>query len=308
MKTYPILLILFLITSDLRANNGSYLFRQDTIVLTMSEQNVLFYKHKLSKQDKIEDLSSLFGTDTDQILKFNSSTNLSELSNEKEIIIPVSEKSLVTEENYKYNKQQYIPVVYQVKPKDNLFRIARHYFYQSLDDLMARNKMKDYDLSIGEKIHVGWLSTDPKDIVHIEISPIVDTQDLEIEDNEEEVMVLDKIVNVEELEGDDESAEEIDSSAIEIEPVIFMASQGKGMWDKKVRDNGKLLALHQKAKLGSTIILKNNMLNRTIEAKVIGRIPKNVYPDDISVLIGPATARSLGVIDAKFFVEIRYTQ
>lgn len=307
MKTYPILLILFLLISDLEANNGSYLFRQDTIVLTMSEQNVLFYKHKLSKQDKIEDLSSLFGTDTGQILKFNSLSTLSELSKEKEIIIPVSEKSLVTEENYKYNKQQYIPVVYQVKPKDNLFRIARHYFYQSLDDLMARNKMKDYDLSIGEKIHVGWLSTNPKDIIRIEISPIVDTQDLEMEDNEEEVMVLDKIVNVEELEGEDEIA--IDSSTIKKEePVIFMASQGKGMWDKKVRDNGKLLALHQKAKIGSTIILKNNMLNRTIEAKVIGRIPKNVYPDDISVLVGPATARSLGVIDAKFFVEIRYTQ
>jgi len=308
MKIFPILLILFVVTVDLQANNGAYLFRQDTIVLTMSAQNVLFYKHKLDKQDKIEDLSGLFGTDTDQILKVNGYTDIDDLSNQKEIIIPVSEKSLVTEETYKYNKQDYIPVVYQVRPKDNLFRIARHYFYQSLDDLMARNKMKDYDLSIGEKIHVGWLSTNRKEIIEIEILPIVEEGEGELIVEETEVMVLDSIVSFD-IEDAELVDEEIDSSAIEIEePIIFMMSQGKGMWDKQVRDNGKLLALHQKAKIGSIIELKNNMLNRTIKAKVIGRIPKNVYPDDISVLVGPATARSLGVIDAKFHVEIRYTQ
>jgi len=276
----------------------------------MSDQNVLFYKHKLDKQDKIEDLSKLFGTDASQILKVNGSNDLSALSQQKEIIIPVSEKSLVTEENHKYDKQKYIPVVYQVRPKDNLFRIARHYFYQSLDDLMARNKMKDYNLSIGEKIHVGWLSTDAKDAINIDISSIVEGQYIELDKlkDADEEMIKEKV-----LEGEitdielDSAAMAIDSAALElIDPVIYMASQGKGMWDRQVRDNGKLLALHQNAKIGSIIELKNNMLNRTIKAKVIGRIPKNVYPDDITVLVGPATAKSLGVIDAKFFVEIRY--
>lgn len=311
MKLYPILLIFFTLTTDLCANNGSYLFRQDTIVLTMSDQNVLLYKHILDKGDKIEDLSSLFGTDADQILKVNGSSDISTLSAQKEIIIPVSEKSLVTEEDHKYNKQKYIPVVYQVRPKDNLFRIARHYFYQSLDDLMARNNMKDYNLDIGEKIHVGWLSTNAKDAIDIDISSIVEGQYIELdkikETSEEElkkVKVLDENITDIEL---DSAAIAIDSAAVEIiEPVVYMASQGKGMWDRKVRDNGKLLALHQSAKIGSFIELKNNMLNRTIKAKVIGRIPRNVYPDDIAVLVGPAAAKSLGVSDAKFNVQIRY--
>ncbi len=309
MKFYPILVVVFLFAFNAQADNKSYLFKQDTIVLTMNDQNVLFYKHKLDKQDKIEDLSTLFGTDPDQILEVNRIADLSTLSQQKEIIIPVSEKSLVTEETYKYNKQQYIPVVYQVRAKDNLFRIARHYFYQSLDDLMARNKMKDFDLAIGEKIHVGWLSTIPKDFIDIEIASLVQSQVLELDTENLLVEPLVEIDEDENLVDEDISDIELDSAAMELEvPIIYIASQGKGMWDKKVRDNGKLLALHTKAKIGSTIELKNNMLNRTIKAKVIGRIPKNVYPDDISVLIGPAAAKSLGVIDSKFFVEIRYTE
>jgi len=304
MKYTTLITVLSLIATSLFATDKSYLFRQDTIVLTMSAQNILLYKHKLNKQDKIEDLSMLFGTDTDKILQVNNSTSLGSLSDKSEIIIPVSEKSLVTEETHKYDKQEYIPVVYLVKPKDNLFRIARHYFFQSLDDLMARNNMDDYNLAIGDKIHVGWLSTKPKEAIEIEISDPITTEPIESEE-----MVYDGLVDKDDNTEEELIEVEIDSSAIELEePVIFMASQGKGMWDKKVRDNGKLLALHEKAKIGSTIELKNSMLNRTIKAKVIGRIPKNVYPDDISVLVGPAAAKSLGVIDAKFFVEIRYIE
>lgn len=304
MKYITLIIVFLLIASNLLATDKSYLFRQDTIVLTMSAQNILLYKHKLNKQDKIEDLSMLFGTNTDQILQVNNSASIGSLSNKKEIIIPVSEKSLVTEETYKYDRQQYIPVVYQVKSKDNLFRIARHYFFQSLDDLMARNNMEDYNLDIGDQIHVGWLSTKPKDAIEIEISDPINAEPIESEE-----MVFDGLVDKDVI--NDEELKDVvrDSSTIEIEePIIFMVSQGKGMWDKKVRDNGKLLALHEKAKIGSTIELKNSMLNRTIKAKVIGRIPKNVYPDDITVLVGPAAAKSLGVIDAKFFVEIRYIE
>jgi len=166
---------------------------------------------------------------------------------------------------------------------------------------MTRNKMEDYNLSIGERIHVGWVSTEQKQAEAMPIATLLSP--ISVKDDN---MVL--VPSDVETVNEDLAETEVDSLALNVEgPVVYKASRGKGMWDKKVRDNGKFLALHQKAKIGSTIELRNVMLNRTIKAKVIGRIPQNVYPDDIQVLLGPTAAKSLGVIDTKFSVEIRYT-
>lgn len=276
----------------------------DTIVISRTDQNVLLYKHKVNNHQNIGDLCDLLACDVETILQTNQADKISTLLEREEILIPISEKILVTEETHKYDKQEYVPVVYEVKPKDNLFRIARHYFFQSLEELMARNQMEDYNLSIGKKLHIGWVSIQNEKLTP---PPVVKLPASIAEKND--TMQFHRVIKDESDITNKENEEAADSSSIIIEePINYLTSKGKGMWDKKVRDNGKLLALHQKAKIGSTIELRNGMLNRTIRAKVIGRIPKNVYPDDISVLVGPTAAKSLGVIDHKFPVEVRYTK
>lgn len=300
MKLKPLAILAFLLFSTFSSFGNDIIYTEaDTLVVSRTDTNVLLYKHKAIKQQKIEDICKLLGCDVKVVVQINNLEDPWVLPKKEEILIPVNEKALITEAEHKYEKQKYVPVVYEVRPKDNLFRIARHYFFQSLEELMARNEMSDYNLSIGDRIHVGWLNLEEQ-----KTPPAIKIEELA---EEQDSAMTDDIVNIDKEIKEDIDEVEVDSSSIvDEEPLIYMASTGKGMWDKKVRDNGEFLALHPKAKVGSTIVLKNRMLNRTINAKVIGRIPKNVYPDDISVLVGPTAAKSLGVIDAKFSVEIRY--
>lgn len=303
MKLKPLLILAFILFSGLPIFGDAIIYSEkDTLVVSRTDENLLLYKHKANNQQKIEDICKILGCNVSNVRQMNQLEESSVLRKQDEILIPVNEKALITEAHHKYEKQKYVPVVYEVRPNDNLFRISRHYFFQSLEELMARNGMADYNLSIGDRIHVGWLN-----IKELEIPPkAIKIDEIDVEDESEVEEGKNENENEEENE-DGLKDETVDSTSVIVEePIIYMASRGVGMWDKKVRDNGKHLALHPKAKIGSTIELKNRMLNRTVKAKVIGRIPENVYPDDISILVGPSAAKSLGVIDAKFSVEIRY--
>ena len=48
------------------------------------------------------------------------------------------------------------------------------------------------------------------------------------------------------------------------------------------------------------------MNNRKVYAKVIGRIPENVYGSDVVVVISSKVANFLGAKDPRFFVRVRY--
>jgi hypothetical protein len=69
-----------------------------------------------------------------------------------------------------------------------------------------------------------------------------------------------------------------------------------------------MFALHPTARVNSVIELHNPMMNRKVLAKVIGNIPPNTYPEEVKVIISPKTAKSLGVIDQRFFVKMRYLE
>ena len=48
------------------------------------------------------------------------------------------------------------------------------------------------------------------------------------------------------------------------------------------------------------------MNKRRVYAKVIGRIPENVYGSDVVVVISPTVAKFLGAKDPRFLVKLRY--
>jgi len=48
------------------------------------------------------------------------------------------------------------------------------------------------------------------------------------------------------------------------------------------------------------------MNNRTVYAKVIGRIPSRAYGSDVETIITPYLADLLDAKDPRFFVEVKY--
>ena len=82
---------------------------------------------------------------------------------------------------------------------------------------------------------------------------------------------------------------------------------GMAQW-LAVKGTGKTsyYAMHNKAPMNSIIRVTNSLTNRTIYAKVIGRIPRTRYDSNVKVVLSASAAKILNAIDNRFYVEIDY--
>lgn len=85
-------------------------------------------------------------------------------------------------------------------------------------------------------------------------------------------------------------------------------TRGIGIWERDSKVSSMSFVLHHTAKKGSTIELYNPQLNRRTSAKVLGRIPLGTYPSDVSVIMSKKVAESLGALDTRIMVEIKFVE
>ena len=82
--------------------------------------------------------------------------------------------------------------------------------------------------------------------------------------------------------------------------------QGVAVWQKNSQEESDLYVLHREAPTNSIIAITNPMGNRTVYAKVVGKIPDTAYSSSVAVVVSPLTAKLLGAKDPRFFVLIKY--
>ncbi len=85
-------------------------------------------------------------------------------------------------------------------------------------------------------------------------------------------------------------------------------TRGIGIWERDSKVSSMSFVLHHTAKKGSTIELYNPQLNRRTTAKVLGRIPLGTYPSDVSVIMSKKVAESLGALDTRIMVELKFIE
>lgn len=84
-------------------------------------------------------------------------------------------------------------------------------------------------------------------------------------------------------------------------------NQGIGVWMEGLNtDDGKMLALHKTAPIGTVIKITNPMTQRTTYAKVVGKYNDSNDTRDAIIVISKATASLIGIIDKRFLVNISY--
>ena len=93
----------------------------------------------------------------------------------------------------------------------------------------------------------------------------------------------------------------------EAKPVMH-SKKIRAQWNSKSKDKTNLFALHATAKKGSYIEVYNPMLDRMVIAKVVGNIPERIHKNNVELIVSPKVAETLGVVDKKFFVKIRYIE
>lgn len=88
----------------------------------------------------------------------------------------------------------------------------------------------------------------------------------------------------------------------------FKSEKGIAIWNQTSTNSKNMFALHPTATVGSYIEITNPMLNKTVQAKVIGNIPPRTYTDDVSIVVSPRVAKMLGVVDRRFAVHVKYRE
>jgi len=86
----------------------------------------------------------------------------------------------------------------------------------------------------------------------------------------------------------------------------LLSDKGMAIWDRDDNEPLNLYVLHQSAKVNSYMKVINPMIGRVVIAKVIGRLPDNVYGGDVKMVVSTAVAKSLGIMDSRFLTEMKF--
>ena len=201
-------------------------------------------------------------------------------------------------------------LIYTVGKGETLFSICNVYAHQNTTEIMQLNGKTEPELSIGEKIILGYIdwpygNTKPT----FTMIPELHSPDYKIildNPNQQVSLVSDRDVVIKGLSIETDDIFDVNlTEEIRLSNNIMM-SKGIAFWDNRTTAETDLVVMHSRAKVNSKIELYNPMLKRTVEATVVGAIPRNAYPHDANVIISPSVAEALGALDHRFLVEMTY--
>lgn len=245
--------------------------------------NTKYLHHIVKKKQTLYGLSKYYGLDVSDLLFYNASLK-GDVELGQKINIPIGSRDIKWKKTENYVKWRSIEVVYIVKPKDTVFKIAKTYFKMPVEDFLALNNIEDNTLEIGDKVIVGWIDING-------IPPKVGVRSW---------LPISLYSSYKSLKGKymfttkDRRKKEI-------------KEKGPAAWNKQSKGDD-LYALHKTAPIGTVLKVTNPLNNRSIYVKVVGRMQSAGYKFDTLLVLSPSAAKALGGINQTFRVNINYYQ
>ncbi len=269
-------LLIYLILSILLSNNLVALDQaisgvpnNDTLHAFVDDRHNAYFKYQCQPEYIASDIARKFHVRESDMLLTNPAFSQDSILSGRSVLIPFNASNLLNRKSY---ATDCIAVVYNVRPKETLFKIARRYFDLKVDQLRRINDLSSNDISIGQRLIVGWFVMHPVTDSALSATPVV-------------------------------MIEPIDPFFPE-EPT---AQIGVAFWKKSPNDSAHLFAMHRTARINSMIEITNPMFKNKVLVKVVGRIPPT-YKNDIALVVSPAVAKKLGVLDPRFRAEMRFVE
>ncbi len=183
-----------------------------------------------------------------------------------QIITVPYQDSLITYQTDQNPLYDYYEVYYQVRPKDNLFAICRRYFNLDIAQIMTSNHLPSQKLDVGQILFLGYYPLPTAGTKKVDTTILVE--------------------NLSVKKG-------------------YVKKNGTAILNKSASGNGSFV-LHRSARLNSEIEIYSPLTKRTTIAKVIGRLPNNLYDPEVDMIVSNGLAKTLHVYDKKFFVKQTY--
>jgi LysM repeat protein len=274
-------LVLFSFSAHATGDSTKYLTQKDTLFMTLDENSgEKIFEHKFVKGQNLYSLARFYGMNEEQLFPYNSSIKSNKVSIGQVVRVPLPNSAIKRFKGENFKRWKYVPLMFVVKPKDNLYKIAKRVFHMPPDSVMAWNGLSGDVISPGQVLLVGWVSlggvNDTARTVAIK-KPKIDKQHTEL-------------------------GAKFKNQKTTVE------ARGAAFWQTKGNPTTDYYCLHRTAKAGTYIAISNGTNGKTTYAKVIGKIPESAYSHEVVLIVAPSVAKALGAKDEKFFVKIRYVE
>jgi LysM repeat protein len=278
-----IIAFLFLFPIKLQAfftgDSLNYLNFKDTIFITTGNYQEKIFEHQIAPRQTLYSLAKFYGLSLTEVYYYNPELEDAELAIGQAIKIPIPNMAIKRYKDQDFEADKHIPVCYKIKPGDTMYGISKRIFEMPIDTILARNNLTSFTVSPGQILKMGWMHIGgiPESYRKFRGHPLWK--------------------NNQAYRNQFFQGRQVKKEFLE---------RGIAHWQKESKQQSEFLALHRKAPINSIIAINNPMNNRTLYAKVIGRIPDAVYENNVVVVLSPKAAMLLGARDANFFVKMRY--
>jgi LysM repeat protein len=292
----------------------------------------MFIIHRVAEKETLYGISRRYNVPVNQILEFNSTADAG-LEIGQLLKVPYSPPV----------KGQSNEIIHKVAEKETLFSISRLYAV-SVDDLKKWNNLTESNLSVGQELVIQKRPTDVPVSVPTEVQTARGIHTVAAK--ETQYSIAKKYgITVEQLrswnnltEGElkvgqtvfvsqpnyqasvtmSEPTPEkpIEPSTQITQPVItvteparstdVLIESGLAELIEGTEANRKYLALHRSAPSGSILKVRNEMNNREVFVRVIGKLPDTALTDKLIIKISKSAYDRLGAIDPRFRVEVTF--
>lgn len=263
-------------------------------------------KHSVAEKETLFSISKLYGVTVDDLKKWNNLTD-NALSLGQELLI--KNVNTLTSSSANQLEVKSAKTVHTVAAKETMFSITRQYGI-TVEQLREWNGLQTDELKIGQTLFVSQPvyskqttvpSTQAITQVQTETNPVTQKQTPVIEKIAIPITAPVNPVVITPAEK---------TSTIKISETVSGTDEiretGLAELIEGTDGNRKYLALHRTAPSGTILKIKNEMNNREVFVRVMGKLPETAPNEKLVIKISKSAYDKLGAIDPRFRVEVTY--
>lgn len=254
--------------------------------------------HVVAAKETLYSISRAYNISVDELKQWNNITDNS-LSLGQELVIKkrntITTTTVIAETPEVQNNN--VPKGYhQVEAKETLFSIASKYSI-SVQQLRTWNALEGNELKIGQQLRVTAPQQEP---AQQQVTPKEEPKDRPTE------QVIAPTVTTSTAPKETTTTQPTTIRISESKNSDEISESGVAELIEGTEGNRKYLALHRTAPVGTILKVRNEMNNREVFVRVMGKLPDNAMSDKVLIRISKSAFDRLGAIDSRFRVQVTY--
>jgi hypothetical protein len=279
------MVFLFVPRTYVTGDSLRYLTPFDTVLLEIGPYGEKYGFHYVERKQTLFSLARFYGLSLQEVYQYNPQYRERAPTLGEPVRYPIPNRAIIRYLRPGLDlRQLHAPIFYRVKKGDTLYRLAKIYFRIPIETLLERAGLQSHtDLKPGQLIFIGWL---PLGGIQAELQA-QNTLSPVAWDNKGLARNFGLLVS---------SGKKVSEE------------KGPAVWKEDPKSPKGFFALHRTAPKNAVLEVLNPMLNRKVYVKVVGKLASQAYDEEVVVVLSQQAAKTLGAIDPRFFVHIRYTK